>query len=137
MDPDFVSPKYKMYDMNLPVVTTPSKVSSLGSGSEGMFWAPVVAGGLQALSGYFEGRRASKEAEKNRQIQRDQLALQRQRFGLEREQYQDQLARLRARNEFMRPTIEAYRQGTGAFEKTAPKLSGASIRGYLTGQEEG
>ena len=100
-------------------------------------WLAAAGMGLGALSSFFSGRRESKEAEKNRQIQRDQLALQRQRFGLEREQYQDQLARLRARNEFMRPTIEAYRQGTGAFERTAPKLSGASIRGYLTGQEEG
>lgn len=113
MDPDFVSPKYKMYDMNLPVVTTPSKVSSLGSGSEGMVWAPIVAGGLQALGGYFQGRRQSKEAEANRQLQRDQLALQRQRFGLESQQYQDELAQMRARSAYMDPYRQRFAERGG------------------------
>lgn len=137
MDPDFRMPSYKMYDMNLPVTTGPSSVSSLSGGGGNMFWAPVIAGGLQALGGMFEGRRASREAERNRELERQRLALQRQEFGLRRQEYQDALARQRAQSEFMRPTIEAYRSGTGAFESKAPELTPASLRGYLTGRQEG
>lgn len=113
MDPDFVSPKYKMYDMNLPVVTTPSKVSSLGSGSEGMVWAPIVAGGLQALGGYFQGRRQSKEAEKNRELERQRIGLQRQSLGLERQRYQDQLAQMRAQSAYMDPYRQRFAERGG------------------------
>lgn len=108
-----MDPQFKMYDMNLPVTTGPSSVSSLSGGGGNMFWAPIVSGGLQALGSYFQGRRQSKEAEANRQLQRDQLALQRQRFGLEQQQYQDQLAQARARSAYMDPYRQRFAERGG------------------------
>lgn len=119
MDPDFRMPSYKMYDMNLPVTTGPSSVSSLSGGGGNMFWAPVIAGGLQALGGMFEGRRASREAERNRELERQRIALQNRQFGLQRQQYQDQLARMRAQAEFTNPLRERFtaRGGIGDIGK--------------------
>lgn len=108
-----MDPEFKMYNMNLPVTTGPSSVSSLSGGGGNMFWAPIVAGGLQALGGYFQGRRQSREAERDRELQRQRLGLERQRFGLERQQYQDQLARMRAQSAYMDPYRQRFAERGG------------------------
>ena len=104
-----------MPSMNLPVTTGPSSVSSLGGG--GNMWLPAIQGGIQALSGIFAGRRQSREAERDREIQRQRLGLERSRFGLEKQQYQDAMARQRAQSEFMNPMLERYRGGFGDIGK--------------------
>jgi len=121
-----------MPSMNLPVTTGPSSVSSLGGG--GNMWLPIAQGGMQALSGYFEGRRQSREAEKDRELRRQQLGLERSRFGLEKQRYGDEMARMRARSEYMRPIMESYRSQSGLF---APKQRPqTALRGYMVGRQE-
>jgi|DEB0MinimDraft_4_1074332.scaffolds.fasta_scaffold02820_5 hypothetical protein len=86
--------------MSLPVTTGPSQVSSL-SGGGGNMWAQLGAAALGGLSNYFSGRRESRERERDRKLQQDQLRLQRERFGLEQRQYGDEMRRRRAQSDFM------------------------------------
>lgn len=98
MDPDFKMPNYKMYDMDLPVVTTPSSVSSLGSGSEGMGpgTALAIQTGLNILGNIFGAGRRRREEELNRREREQAMRLAQGQFGLEKQRYADENARRRA-----------------------------------------
>jgi hypothetical protein len=103
MDPDFRMPDFKTYDMNLPVVTTPSSVSSLGSGGMDPFTtAAIVKGGLDFLGGMFAAKRRRKEEELNRREREEAMRLARAQFGLEKQRYADDNARRRALAGFAR-----------------------------------
>ena len=98
--------------MSLPVTTGPSQVSSL-SGGGGNMWAQLGAAALGGLSNYFSGRRESRERERDRKLQQDQLRLQRQRFGLEQRQYGDEMARMRAQSAYMDPYRQRFAERGG------------------------
>jgi len=76
-------------------------------------WLTAAGMGLGALGSLFGGRRASKEAEKNRELERQRIGLQRQNLGFERQQYQDQLAQMRARSAYMDPYRQRFAERGG------------------------
>lgn len=104
MEPDFYSPSYKTYNMNLPVTTGPASVSSLsGSGS----MEPISAGiayGLQSLSNWLTGRSERKQRQKELEEQRRQFEAQ---MGFKRQQYQDELSRQRNVARYAAPIFQA------------------------------
>lgn len=80
----------------------------------------VGSGVLGALGSFFGGRRQSREAERDRELQRERLGLERSRFGLERQQYADEMAARRRLAEFARQN-RAKLEGGGAFQYEMPK----------------
>jgi len=112
MDPDFRMPDFKTYDMNLPVVTTPSSVSSLGSGGMDPFTtAALVKGGLDFLGGMFAAKRRRKEEELNRREREQAMRLARAQFGLEKQRYADDNARRRALAQFANQNLGEIERG--------------------------
>lgn len=97
-------------------------------------WLAAGGAALGMLGSFFGGRRQSREAEKDRELRRQQLALERNRFGLEQQRYGDEMARMRARSEYMKPIMESYRSRSGSFAPTQRPQT--ALRGYMVGRQE-
>lgn len=122
--------------MNLPVTTGPSSVSSLsgGGGMDPATGAMLAKFGVDFLGGLFSGRRRRKEEEARRKLEQEQLAIQRGRLNLEKQRYGDEMARMRARSDYMKPIMESYRSGSGSFAPTQRPQT--ALRGYMVGRQE-
>jgi hypothetical protein len=152
-DIDPVSPGLLKQKGGFPAFTEPSKVSSL-SGGGGMAIDPVTAsaiiqGGTSLLGSLFGSRGRRRQQEFENQLRKDQLKLQRDRFGLEQREYGDRLAQARAASQYANPFAKRFADQGGLapsmnidksqYESMRPdmnKLGGGAFMDMFTGRQK-